>query len=181
MLPAKLIQSMKRSNVSGDGELTKERTKALLQKATRQQKNEIDALAGVKRVSVNRVYTTGSISAKIAVAIAQTLNVNPLYLTGEVDERGECSDETLNSFLITKGYLEVADSAPKKRGRKPRAQTADTPAAPAAKPAAKPAPAGRTAEMTEEESIYLLRSLVIQAKYSASARARLDEIKALLV
>ena len=70
MLSAKVIQSMKQNNISGDIEATKERVKAVLKEASRQQMKEIDKLAGLKRVSIYRVYNTGSISAKVAVAIA---------------------------------------------------------------------------------------------------------------
>ena len=195
MLSAKVIQSLKRNNVSGNGELTMERTKDVLKGANRKQKNEIDALAGVKRVSINRVYTTGSISAKVAIAIAQVLNVDPLYLTGEADERGECSDKTLNSFLITKGYTDVSVETRKKPGPKPKDKaapkkdTASKPAASVEPPVqeAKPAPvkkapvADQSSKMTEEEAVGLLKSKFIQAKYSDDAKAKLDEIKALLV
>jgi len=99
MLTAEIIQTLNRRNVSVDGELTKQRTKEVLKGAKRAAKNDIDALAGLQRVSINRVYTTGNISAKIAIAIAQTLNIDPFYLTGEADEQGECTEDLLRSCV----------------------------------------------------------------------------------
>jgi len=135
MLTAENIKKMKQNNVSVNSDLTKQRTKDVLKTATRQQKNDIDALAGLKRVSINRVYNTGSISAKIAVAIAQTLNIDPAYLTGETTERGECNDLVLDSFLIEKGYSELTKlSAASKRPRKTREKKTSEQPAPAEQP-----------------------------------------------
>ena len=126
MLTAETIQKLKRGNVSVDANLTMQRTKDALKAAKRTEKNEIDALAGVQRVSVNRVYTTGNISAKIAIAIAQILNINPFFLTGEADERGECTDEILSTFLMAKGYADLVEQ-PAKPARKTRAKKAPAP------------------------------------------------------
>jgi hypothetical protein len=49
--------------------------------------------------TIYRIPNTGSITAKLAIAAAQCLNVNPLYLTGEADEVGECTDKNLNTLL----------------------------------------------------------------------------------
>ena len=68
MLTAETIKTLKQTNVSADGDLTKQRVKELLQAASKDQKAEIDDLAGLKRTSINRVYATGNISAKIALA-----------------------------------------------------------------------------------------------------------------
>jgi len=133
MLTAELIQEMKRNNVSNNTELTKERVKDAYKSAAREQKNEMAALAGVKKTTFERVYATGSISAKIAVAIAKTLNINPLYLTGDTDERGEGTEKDLLAFMNAKGYKDLAKKAKKAtpgktRVKRVKAEKAETPA-----------------------------------------------------
>ena len=209
MLTSEIIQKLKQVNVSMDGELTTQRAKDVLKAASRAQKNEIDALAGVKRVSINRVYATGNISAKIAIAIAQILNVNPFFLTGEADERGECTDEILNSFLTAQGYADLVEE-PAKPARKTRTKKAAVPAVEEPSEAVEETPAVdappvpvadspiadaqtvtpeqtptdttqlQVVEMTEEEANLLLHSLFVQAKYSLKSQAILIRVKGLL-
>ena len=154
-----------------------------------------------------RVYNTGSISAKIVIAIAQILNINPFFLTGEADERGECTDEILRSFLTAKGYGDLVEE-PAKPARKTRARKAPAPStdeipatveetpAPVVDelpvPAVKsslpvvqniipdPMPIKHDDEMTEEEATVLLHSLFIKAKYSPTSRYDLLKTKKLL-
>jgi len=204
MLTAESIQTLSRRNVSVDGELTKQRAKEALKSATRKQKNEIDALAGLQRVSINRVYATGNISAKIVVAIAQILNIDPFYLTGEADEQSACSDDLLNSFLTAKGYadLVVSDEKPvrKQRGRPAKQAAAAEPSvipdeeAPASiepelpeEQVVEPDPASDHSEfmstdtISAEEATLLFRALFAQAKYSAQAKDTLKVVLTLLV
>jgi|GEM_PF-465247 len=107
MLPASLIQKLKQSNISADGEKTVERLKKIWKSASSAQKKAIEELAGVGQRTIYRVYNTGSISAKIAVSVSQTMNINPYYLTGESDEMSGSSDQTLNDFLIRLGYKDL--------------------------------------------------------------------------
>ena len=107
MLPASLIQKLKQSNISANGEKTVERLKKVWKSASSAQKKAIEELAGVGQRTIYRVYNTGSISAKIAVSVSQTLNVDPYYLTGESDEMSGSSDQTLNDFLIKLGYKDL--------------------------------------------------------------------------
>jgi len=131
MLDASFIQSLRQSNISADGEKTKERFERLWRAASPEDKRAIEELAGIMRASVRRVYDSGSISAKLATAAAQVLNVNPYYLTGEAEEQGESSDKILRTFLVKLGYENQlaqydAETQPKKpsRGRRPKANPA---------------------------------------------------------
>jgi len=206
MLTAEIIQTLSRKNVSENGELTMQRTKEVLKGASRAAKHEIDALAGLKRVSINRVNTTGSISAKIVIAIAQTLSVNPFYLTGEADEKGEFTDDLLNEFLLAKGYPQLVNSvekpARKRRGKAKEAVT-EPPMSAAEEPPVVAEPVEQEVsltepaeepeitpdnsnlqdhiELTEEEAVQILHSLFIQAKYSNAASDSLSRVKAILV
>jgi len=100
MLEAKYIQQLKQSNISADGEKTKERVEKLWKAAAAEQKQAILEMAGVIAATIYRVYKTGSISAKLAVPLAQVLNVDPFYLMGQEDEPGEFSDEALRKLLL---------------------------------------------------------------------------------
>lgn len=125
MLSADIIQKLKRTNISADAEKTMQRVKELWKTASGEEKDAVEKSAGVTRPTVARVYGTGSISVKLAVPIAQTLNVSPFYLTGESDEQGECTEESLAEFLKEYGYEELlAEQArmDKKLARKNRAR-----------------------------------------------------------
>ncbi len=111
MVGAELIQSLKRTNISVDGEKTKERVARLWKEAPSEIKKHIVEDADVKRVTVYRINNTGIISARLAVALAQRLNIDPYYLTGEKDEAGECCDDVLDRFLREKGYSKQLDVA----------------------------------------------------------------------
>ncbi len=104
MLTVEEIKTMKQTNVSKDGVLTKQRVKEVWSAAVKSQKKEIEALTGLKRTSIQRVYATGSISVKIAAAFAQILDVNPYYLTGEAGEATGCDD----LYLVV--HFKVRDS-----------------------------------------------------------------------
>jgi len=57
---------------------------------------------------MRRIYKTGAIHMKLVVAIAQGVNINPYYLTGEADEPGEFTDAILLQLLEQHGYKELA-------------------------------------------------------------------------
>ena len=193
MLSAEVIQTMGRKDVSANADLTMERTKEVLKAAKRKQKDEIDALTGLKRVSINRVYATGVITAKVAVAIGQVLNLNPLYLTGDVDEQGVCTDDILISFLTTKGYAKVAQGLAVQKPRGDAENKTDAPGVSkeqgndSPKTGTKamfssdfsnsPELAKAADELSLEDAHHLLTSLYIKARAGGDAAKLLDFIK----
>ena len=195
MITAEIIKTMRQTNVSANAELTKERVKTLIKAASKTQKAEIETLAGLKRVSIARVYATGSISVKIAVAIAQILGIDPFYLTGEADEQGGYSYDVLSSFLAAKGYKNIVGKAEKPARKSPRKKTdkADVAAAEPTSPVEQAEPQEDIVKqdvcgafpdislMTEEEMIRLIQSLFIQAKFSECALKKLSHLKTILV
>ncbi len=104
MFTKEFVSKLKRTNVSVDGEKTRDRVEALWKPASKTVKDKIEELAGIARTTIYRCYRTGSISVKLIVPMAQLLNVNPFYLTGEVDENTPCTDEVIEDFLNQKGY-----------------------------------------------------------------------------
>jgi len=150
-----LVSKLKQSNISKDGDKTKARVKPLWRAANKDQRETLLSIADVKDVSVRRAYVTGSISAKLVAAISQTLNVNPYYLTGQVDEAGEYSEALLVELLKDNKYDKLLTEAgllggpEKKRGRRKAApaKIVETAAAPVEQPVvAEPAAAPVAAE-----------------------------------
>ena len=182
MLSAAKIKELKQTNVSMNADLTKQRVKDILKTASQEQRTEIETLSGLKRTSIDRVYAKGAISAKIAIAIAQTLNVNPSYLTGEVEERGECTEKTLKAFLKTKNTANSKKSTATPTGRTHKKPTQPKGTAPKTPADNKPArgDVSRSSDMNEDEAMVLLKSLFIQAKYSPGSKDKLNQVKALL-
>ena len=77
-------------------------------------------LADVSMNTTYRMYETGSISAKLAVAIGQVVNVNPYYLIGSIDEPGYCTDDIIAGLFKEYKYDKLL--AAHKRMKKKEAQ-----------------------------------------------------------
>jgi len=191
MLGPAQIEQLKRTNISVDGPKTQERVEALWKAASAEKKQAILDLAGVIAATVYRAYRTGSISIKLAISIAQTLNINPSYLTGEVDGPGEFSDGLLRELLLKHKYNRIVAEAGLKRSYK-RHETAEEPAdaptetevaEPEAKEASQPAPqAPVSAELTIEEIYVLLQRVMIKSKAGIpTAKDQLEQVKLILL
>ncbi|MDR2525058.1 MAG: hypothetical protein LBC83_02515 [Oscillospiraceae bacterium] len=194
MLNQASIQQLKQSNISKDAEKTKERVELHWKSANTKQKSAIKSLAGVAAQTVYRVCNTGSISIKIAIAFAQTLNINPYFFTGQTEEPGECTGAVLRDLLQEHGYRKLLmerDAAEKKLSRKLKAEseaaaeaeTAPPPTESAAEKAETPAEAPVEIPMPEEaEMQVLLHALVIRAKLGVpDAVTTLAEVATLLL
>lgn len=107
MLEQGILSAIKQNNVSKDGEKTKQRVKQLWMSLEKSSREEILASADLKKYTIQRTYTNGNISAKLAVVMAQILNISPYYLTGEIDEQQVCTEELLIEFLKDKGYAKL--------------------------------------------------------------------------
>lgn len=75
MFDKSIIQKMKQTNISVDMEKTKERAERVWKNASKADRAIVLELADVKGSTVQRAYRTGSISAKLVVALSQTLNI----------------------------------------------------------------------------------------------------------
>ena len=192
MLNAGLIQKLKQTNISVDGDKTKERVEKLWKAAAAEQKEAILELAGVITATIYRVYRTGSISTKLTVPLAQTLNVNPFYLTGHEDELGAFSDEGLRKLLLKYGYKKIVEEANLKRPYKRQqvqAEEAPAPAVPETVEVETEAVALLTPQLlpdsgalTMDDLNLLLSALTIQAKAGiASAKEKLAQIRLVLL
>ncbi|MCL2164877.1 MAG: hypothetical protein FWH55_10920, partial [Oscillospiraceae bacterium] len=121
MLDTSQLQQLKRTNISKDPEKTKERVTALWQGLKIKQKQAIRTLADITAQPIYRTQETGTISARLVLAFAQSLNINPYYLTGEADEPGECTELLIRELLLKYGYralvaeIELPEEKPAKR------------------------------------------------------------------
>ncbi|MDR0530862.1 MAG: hypothetical protein LBG83_02195 [Oscillospiraceae bacterium] len=194
MITATLIRQLKQSNISKDGTKTGSRVQKVWKSATAEQKAAVCELSGSAKATIYRIFKTGGISAKLALALGKVLRIDPLYLTGEVDEPGEYSETDATELLVRLGYnkLLVEQEKAQRRAQREAAklqkaeeEAAAAPAEGAAAPAeekipAREAPANEI--VTNEDILILLQSLEIRAKAGIpAARELLRQIKLLLL
>jgi len=193
MISSELIQKLKQSNISKDGPKTSVRVQEIWKGASAAQKQAVCELSGSAKATVYRIFKTGGISAKLAIALSQVLGLDPRYLTGEADERGEYVEADAAKFLSRLGYdklLNEQEKAARVAQRELARQKKEAPAAapgeeaPAAaaeeKPAAKEAPVNEI--VTNADILVLLQALEIRAKAGIpEAKQLLGQIKILLL
>ena len=196
MVTLALIQQLKQSNISKDGPKTSARVQEIWKAASAAQKQAVCDLSGSAKATVYRIFKTGGISAKLSLALSQVLNLDPRYLTGEVDERGTYAEADVVRFLSRLGYdkllseqekaARVAQRELARQKKEATAAAAATEEAPAAAPAAEEKPVAKEAPaneiVTNEDILVLLQALEIRAKAGIpEAKQLLGQIKILLL
>lgn len=96
--------NIKQRTVSKDTDKTKSRVDEVWKSAKNADKLIAEKLTGMKRSAIYRVFKEGSVNGKIVLAISQVMNVDPFYLTGEIDDKSECTEEALLKFAADYGY-----------------------------------------------------------------------------
>ncbi|MDR0445850.1 MAG: hypothetical protein LBH17_02275 [Oscillospiraceae bacterium] len=127
MFTSEIIKKLKQVNISADAEKSRARIAGLWKNTPKQKRTEILSLAGVSLATVQRAYKTGNISAKLVVPLAQVLNVNPFFLTGETDSVDECNDDLLRELLEQHKYTKLLreySSTERSRVRREKRETA---------------------------------------------------------
>ena len=130
MLSAEQMKKLKRANVSVDAAKTMERFKEDFRKTSAEQKRGLAEVSGQALNSFYRVGSLGTVSVRLALALANEFNVSPFFYTGESDDRGHCSNILIRQFLEKHGYSDIAaelsSSEKKKRpyNRKPKIDAA---------------------------------------------------------
>jgi len=193
MITSAMIQQLKQSNISKDGPKTSARVQEIWKAASAAQKQAVCELSGSAKATVYRIFKTGGISAKLAMALSQVLNLDPRYLTGESDDSGAYAEADVTKFLSRLGYDKLLNeqekaarvaqrelARQKKEAPAPAAEDAPVAAAAEEKPAAKEAPARDI--VTNEDILVLLQALEIRAKAGIpEAKQLLAQIKILLL
>ena len=194
MLNTAQLEQLKRTNISKDPEKTKERVTALWQGLKIKQKQAIRELAGTTAQPIYRTQETGNISARMTFAFAQSLGVSPAYITGEADERGECTEAAVRDLLQKHGYKAlIAELPPAERQKRaytrhPKPEPEEEPAQ-AAEENAEEEPAAPEVQLppgsdalTSEDLQNLIFALYVQAKAGiTSAKEKLDQIKLIIL
>jgi hypothetical protein len=194
MITLALIQQLKQSNISKDGPKTSARVQEIWKAASAAQKQAVCDLSGSAKATVYRIFKTGGVSAKLALALSQVLDLDPRYLTGEVDDSGAYVEADVAKFLSRLGYDKLLSdqekaarvaqrelARQKKEAAAPAAVTEEAPAVVAAeeKPVLKEAPANEI--VTNADILVLLQALEIRAKAGIpEAKQLLGQIKILL-
>jgi len=200
MLDTARLQQLKQTNISVDSEKTRQRALELWQGLRIKQKQAIRELAGITAQPIYRTQETGNISARLAIAFAQSLNVNPFYLTGEADEPGECTEAVIRELLLKYGYqkfvaeIEWPEEKPAKRmytrHEKPEPEEAPADAftdddevlveEPQSEPIAQLPP--NSDALTAEDLQQLVVALYVQAKAGIStSKEKLEQIKLIML
>lgn len=190
LLTAETIQELKRTNISVSPDKTKQRVEEFMRPAMIAQKKAIRELAGVSPQVTHSIYASGKISIKMVIAISQTLNLDPFYLTGQSDEPGEYSDAALRELLLKHGYralvasLELAEAKPKRPYTRRKKPEQEVPSESNVQQGKKDAEAllPLAAVLSEEDQQALLRALHVRCKAGiVGAKERLDKINQLLI
>ena len=104
MITKEMLNATKRSDVSKNNDLTKERVSILWRRLSRSQRNMIHDY-GITAPVISRIKERGNISVKVAAAIALVTGNDPFYLTAETDQIGIKADEArVRQFIIHHGY-----------------------------------------------------------------------------
>ena len=151
LITAEKVQTLKRTNISKDAEKTKQRAKEIWKGLKLIQRDAIKELAGVSSQTIYKVYNDGGISIKLAIAFAQILNISPVFLTGEVDEPGECTDAIIRELLLKHGYQKLIASIELPSAKHKRKYTKREKVEPVAAPAVIPTNAQAVEPITAPE------------------------------
>ena len=177
MFSETLIHKMKQNNVSADSEKTKEYVSRAWKSASKSMQNDILGMAGVARSTVHRSYRTGRISAKLAMAMAQVLDMDPFYFVGSSDVPGAFDEDRVEQFLQAHRYGEIIYEWNQSGLR--RKSPGDV---------AEPGRNGSLADSksrldmpTEEELVVLLQALIIKARSDVHSAQTLIRLKQLLL
>ncbi len=168
IINAETLKNLKQINVSADKEKTISRVKQLWAKTPVSTKKQVLSTVKTGDATIYRVFRTGTITPRIVLALASSLNANPFYLTGDADEDTGYTPDMPELFLEAKGIGERRGG----KRLKGYAIQADAEKAASAAPGSGEAFAG----LGEDEYVLQLRALFHRAAFSANAKARLRAI-----
>jgi hypothetical protein len=130
MLEQSNFADMKQISVGKDEEKVRARLREEWLPLTKPQRADVLNLSGLTSYAVTRSYEKGRVSLKLALALAQSLHINPYYLTGASDERDLFSDELAIQFLADYGHTDlVVKDKPKRKYNRKAKPVAEEPAA----------------------------------------------------
>ena len=99
------LQRLKQVNVSTNAEKTKMRMANIWENAGKENRKELlkNASPAIYNI-IGKISNSGRITAKMTILLCRHLDVNPFYLIGSSDSRGNYSESLLKKFLLGLGY-----------------------------------------------------------------------------
>ena len=188
IINAETLKSLKQINVSADKEKTMSRVKLLWAETPPSVKKKVLGSIKTGDATIYRIFRTGAITPRIVLALASSLNSNPFYLTGDVDENEGYNPEIPELFLEAKG-IDIRQRGKKGAPDHFASLAEDSQAAfPTAEfdavqedlaytPAEK---ADVSADVGEDEYVLQLRALFHRAAFSSGAKTKLASIAGIL-
>lgn len=165
MFDKEFIARLRKTNISKNEALTKDRVVTVWDSSSREQQHEVLALADVSMNTLYRVRRTGVISARIAIAMGQALNVSPYYLIGADVVFSEFNFDAAKKFLAERGYSSaVVDFDRKnKKAKKVAEAEAEAVVEEIVEEVADAIAVSAIQHLSEEDMFTLLRGLIIKA------------------
>ena len=120
MLTTEQMKNLKKVNVSKDADKSKTRISEDFKSSSGEIKTKIVELSGLGRNTFYKSFNTGNASAKVVLAMAQTLDVSPYYYIGEADDKDSCTDELIIRFLGERKYKTLVDELEAAPAPKPK-------------------------------------------------------------
>ena len=178
MFDKEFIAKLGRKSVSENTAVAKERVNAIWKSASMKAKRGFFELADVVNNTAYRMRTTGIVTVKLAVAMAQSFNADPYYLIGATDENKGFNIETAKKFLsehkyakLVREYERTHKDEDKPAPETPAASSASSaPSAPGSAPASAPTTVSAAAtshaamqKLTADDMTSLLKGVMIKA------------------
>jgi len=99
------LQRLKKVNISANAEKTKMRMANIWENAPKENRKELlNNASPTIYNAITKISDSGRITAKMTVLLSRHLDVNPFYLIGASDNRGNYSESLLKKFLLGLGY-----------------------------------------------------------------------------
>jgi hypothetical protein len=195
MISREVFQGLKQTNISKDKEKTKIRVKAIWQSLGKDAKQEIFAISGLKKATVERTCRMGNISAILTVALGKVAGIDPDFIIGSSDERNPVTEEDLEDFLAEQGYEKLLAqqtddysenygsyySAAADQEKKTPSNSSILSIATKQKSLLSDEQAEIIDAMSEDELIYLTKALFLRAKFNDDASLLTTLLKLILI
>jgi len=105
MIDLAIVKTLNTKNISLNTDETRTRLDVLWNSTTKIQKEKAVEIGGYTDTrSFNKTRTSGLISARMVIALALALNVDPFYINADLDDKADCTDEKVMEFMRKYGF-----------------------------------------------------------------------------
>lgn len=111
MFDSNIVKILNSKNISSDDKETRKRLESMWKSTTKLQKQNAVEIGGYSDTrSFNRARTSGQISVRMVIALALALDVDPFYISADVNVKSNCTDEKILHFMRKYGFEDLADN-----------------------------------------------------------------------